>query len=162
MPFPESGHLAKKRCKKSLYPPKKAAFLRFIGRFFNARLTHIGALRLVRDRGTQDNQLQRFVRHMQRDRSLQRRRARFVRMKNEWRVHFHVCGCPTLTDVGRVGTPNSEPPVPTDPLKGPSLAQILLDRLDRLKIIESEDANSPGGHIPKPDASAASSSPEVP
>jgi len=68
-------------------------------------------------------------------------------------------GCPTLTDVGRVGTPNSGPPTSADPLKGPSLAEILLDRL---KIIESEDANSPGGHIPKPDASAASSSPEVP
>jgi hypothetical protein len=68
-------------------------------------------------------------------------------------------GCLTLTDVGRVGTPNFGPPIPTDPLQGPSLAEILLDRL---KIIESEDANSPGSHIPKPDASGASSSPEVP
>jgi hypothetical protein len=58
-----------------------------------------------------------------------------------------------------VGTPNFGPPIPTDPLQGPSLAEILLDRL---KIIESEDANSPGSHIPKPDASGASSSPEVP
>jgi hypothetical protein len=58
-----------------------------------------------------------------------------------------------------VGTPNSGSPIPADPLKGPSLAQILLDRL---KIIESEDANSPGGHIPKPDSSGATSSPEVP
>jgi hypothetical protein len=68
-------------------------------------------------------------------------------------------GCPTLTDVGRVGTPNSGSPIPADPLKGPSLAEILLDRL---KIVESERGEFPGDHIPKPDASAASSSPEVP
>ena len=54
-------------------------------------------------------------------------------------------GCPTLTDVGRVGTPNSGSPIPADPLQGPSLAEILLDRL---KIIESEDAAQKGESSP--------------
>ena len=66
--------------------------------------------------------------------------------------------CPTLTDVGRVGTPNSGSPIPADPLKGPSLAQTLLDAL---QIVESEDGGFPGNHQRKP-AAAASVPPEVP
>jgi len=77
--------------------------------------------------------------------------------------------CETSAPEPEAGSPkpNAEPHAPSamshepppDDIPGPSLAEILLDRL---KIIESEDANSPGGHIPKPDASGASSSPEVP